>query len=214
MYFLSVHVDGDCSLSKSTENNESKIIISNIYNIVNGTNSMIGYSIGSSINDIYRKDFNTIRFSKGKYADMFAGTKTGHNIMKSIIETGGIPMYPFIAYNGGESYFIMHFEKLSMMQNIDLIEKNNKIKYYDYITVKSGDGIMDISRQLNREISLLNLTVTEKKVIQEAFNNGYLDWPRTTNLDDIAKKFSISKPTALFHIRNAERKILSGLISK
>ena len=101
-----------------------------------------------------------------------------------------------------------------MMQNIDLIEKNNKIKYYDYITVKSGDGIMDISRQLNREISLLNLTVTEKKVIQEAFNNGYLDWPRTTNLDDIAKKFSISKPTALFHIRNAERKILSGLISK
>ena len=49
---------------------------------------------GSSINDIYRKDFNTIRFSKGKYADMFAGTKTGHNIMKSIIETGGIPMMP------------------------------------------------------------------------------------------------------------------------
>ena len=29
------------------------------------------------------------------------------------------------------------------------------------------DGIMDISRQLNREISLLNLTATEKKVIQE-----------------------------------------------
>jgi predicted DNA binding protein len=214
MYFLSIHVDGDCSLSKSTEDNESKIVVSNIYNITNSTNSMIAYSIGSSILDIYKKDFSNIRFVKGKYANMFVGTKKGHNIMQSISETGGIPMYPFIAFNGGESYFIMHFDKTSLLRNLEIIEKNNSVKYYDYIVVNSGDGIMDISRQLNRDINLLNLTATEKKVINEAFSHGYLDWPRTTSLDDIARKFSISKPTALFHIRNAERKILSCFITK
>ncbi|WMT52542.1 hypothetical protein [Ferroplasma acidiphilum] len=65
MYFLSVHVAGDCSLSKSTENNESKIIISNIYNMRDSANSLIAYSIGSDINNIYRRDFSTIRFIKG-----------------------------------------------------------------------------------------------------------------------------------------------------
>ena len=214
MYFLSVHVAGDCSLSKSTENNESKIIISNIYNMKNSANSLIAYSIGSDINNIYRRDFSTIRFIKGKYANMFIGTKKGHNIMQSINESGGIPMYPFIAFNGGESYFIMHFDKSSMMCDLELIEKNNKIKYFDYTSVSSGDSIMDISRNLNQEMNMMRLTPTEKKIIQEAYNSGYLDWPRTTSLDDIARRFSISKPTALLHIRNAEKKILSCFIAR
>jgi len=214
MYILSIHVDGDCSLSKSTENNESKIIISNIYNMQNSKNSLIAYSIGSNINNIYHQDFNTIKFIKGKYADVLIGTKKGHSIMESIIISGGIPMYPFIAFNGGESYFIMHFDKESIMKNIGLIEKNNKVKYYDYVNINSGDGIMDISRHLNKEINIIKLTAIEKKIIQEAFDNGYLEWPRNINLDEIASKFSISKPTALFHIRNAEKKILSCFISK
>ncbi len=214
MYFLSAHVAGDCSLSKSTEDNESKIIISNIYSTNNSINSLIGYFIGSDINNIDRRDFNTIRFVKGKYANMFIGTKKSHNIMQSISDSGGIPMYPFIAFNGGESYFIMHFDKSSMMDNIDLIERNNKIKYFDYTSVNSGDSIMDISRNLNQEMNIIRLTSTEKKIIQEAYNNGYLNWPRTTSLDDIARKFSISKPTALFHIRNAEKKILSCFMDK
>jgi len=214
MYFLSVHVDGDCSLSKSTENNESKIIISNIYNMINSTNSLIGYSLGSDINNTYHEDFSTIKFIKGKYANMFIGTKKGHNIMQSINESGGIPMYPFIAFNGGESYFIMHFDKSSMMHDLDLIERNNEIKYFDYTPVSSGDSIMDISRNLNQEMNILHLTPTEKKIIQEAYNSGYLDWPRTSNLDDIAQRFSISKPTALLHIRNAEKKILASFMER
>jgi predicted DNA binding protein len=214
MYFLTLHVDGDCSLSKSTDNNQSKIIISNIYNIYNDQNSLIAYSIGSTIMDNHSIDFKEIHFLKGKHVNMFTGTKTGHSIMKSIFETGGVPMYPFIAMNGGESYFIIHTNRESMMNNIHSIEKYNRLKFYDYIKIDSGDGIMDISRRLNREINFFDLTETEKKVIHEALNAGYLDWPRSISLDELAEKFAISKPTVLFHITNAERKILSCFISK
>ncbi len=214
MYFLSLHIDGDCSLSKSTENNESKIIISSIYNIYNCQNSLLAYSVGSAIMDKHSMDFKEIHFLKGKHANMFTGTKTGHSVMQSIFKTGGIPMYPFIALNGGESYFIMHLSHESMMDNIAILEKHNKVKSYDYVRVDSGDGIMDISRHLNREINILNLTETERKVILEAMNAGYLNWPRSINLDALAVKFSTSKPTVLYHIRNAERKILSCFISK
>ncbi|WP_337861018.1 helix-turn-helix domain-containing protein [Ferroplasma sp.] len=214
MYFLSIHVDGDCSLARATENNESKIIVSNIYNTINGSNSLLAYSVGSDINNSYHLDFNNIKFMKGKYANMFIGTKKGHKIMESIAISGGIPMYPYVAFNGGESYFVMHFSKAAMMENIELVEKNNKIKNYDYVTVNSGDGVLDITKRLNHEINLLNLTATEQKIIQEAFRNGYLDWPRNISLDDLAREFSISKTTVLFHIRKAESKLISCLLSK
>ncbi len=214
MYFLSLHVDGHCSLAKSTEDNQSKIIISSIYNIFNGHNSLLAYSVGSTIMDNHSIDFKEIHFFKGKHANMFTGTKAGHEVMQSIFETGGIPMYPFVAMNGGESYFIVHMSRESMMNNISIIEKHNKVKSYDYIKIDSGDGIMDISRHLNREINLFDLTDTERKVIQEAMSAGYLDWPRSISLDELAERFATSKPTVLFHIRNAERKILSCFISK
>ena len=80
MYFLSLHVDGHCSLAKSTENNQSKIIISSIYNIFNGHNSLLAYSVGSTIMDNHSIDLNIRAISSGaKYAicpDCIVYTKT------------------------------------------------------------------------------------------------------------------------------------------
>ena len=90
-----------------------------IENMAPGTMDRLGFSyeelkkINSKIIYMSIKGYMDGPYKNRKSLDYPIEIESGHNIMKSIIETGGIPMYPFIAYNGGESYFIMHFERLS-----------------------------------------------------------------------------------------------------
>ncbi|MEM0140196.1 MAG: helix-turn-helix domain-containing protein [Ferroplasma sp.] len=214
MYFLHVHVNGNCSLSKSTGNNESKIIVGSVYQVNGTNNSMLCYSIGSTIQELYSQDFTKIKFIKGDKINMFTGTKKGHGIMNAILDSGGIPMYPFIAHNGGESYSIIHPTMESLQKNLDLIEKNNIISSYDYNRITTGEGLMDITRKLNMDFNFINLTKTERSIIKEAFNLGYLNWPRSINLNGLAEEFDVSKPSILLHIRSAERKIIAAFLSK
>ncbi len=214
MYFLYVHVGSDCSLARSTDDNESKIIVGNIYGINGSKNSIMAYSLGSDIMDQYSRDFESIKFIKGKYMNMLIGTKRGHGIMDSILASGGIPVYPFIAHDGGESYNILHLSRSSLMKNLELIEKNNKIYSFDYNFISSGEDVFNLTRKLSMDFTTLHLTDTERKVIREALNRGYLDWPRSINLNDLAEEFKISKPSVLLHIRNAEKKIISSFLSR
>jgi predicted DNA binding protein len=213
MYFLSFQSKGDCSLSRSTIDNESKIIMPSI-SLWNDNITLMGYSVKSSIKETYSKDFISIKFTSGKLGDTFFGSKRGHGIIKSIYESGGLPMYPFISFNGSEKYYVMHIDKESLDKNLELVEKTNKIINYDYNIIKSNDAIMDIFKKLNMEINELELTVLERKIISFAFLNGYFDWPRNLNLENLAENFGISKPSTLFHIRNVERKIISCFVAK
>ncbi|MCG3109322.1 hypothetical protein L3N51_01612 [Metallosphaera sp. J1] len=52
------------------------------------------------------------------------------------------------------------------------------------------------------------LTEMERKVFWMALNNGYLNYPREIEAEDLAKVLGVSKVTFLYHWRNAQRKIL------
>lgn len=52
------------------------------------------------------------------------------------------------------------------------------------------------------------LTEMEKKVLTIAYTYGYLDYPRRTSADQLSELLNISKVTFLYHLRNAQRKII------
>lgn len=52
------------------------------------------------------------------------------------------------------------------------------------------------------------LTDIEKKVILMAYNHGYLDYPRRITADELAELMKISKVTFLYHLRNAQKKLI------
>jgi len=54
-----------------------------------------------------------------------------------------------------------------------------------------------------------SLTEWEKKVLSVAYNYGYLDYPRKASADELAELLGISKVTFLYHLRNAQRKLIT-----
>ncbi|BDC18284.1 helix-turn-helix domain-containing protein [Acidianus sp. HS-5] len=55
----------------------------------------------------------------------------------------------------------------------------------------------------------ISLTDMEKRVLSLALSFGYLDYPKRSRTEDLAKLLNISKVTFLYHLRSAEKKILS-----
>jgi predicted DNA binding protein len=54
------------------------------------------------------------------------------------------------------------------------------------------------------------LTVAQEQVLQLAFELGYYDIPKRTNLDRLAKRLEISKATLDVMLRRAQRKLVSS----
>ena len=57
--------------------------------------------------------------------------------------------------------------------------------------------------------STLSLTDMERKVLLLALHSGYLDYPKRAKTKDLASLLGISKVTFLYHLRTAEKKIIS-----
>ncbi len=213
MHIMNMKVKGKCSLSLSTDNNDSTILVPYVGPSKDGYNSIFGYfNKENDIKDLYSNDFININFINGKNYNLFNGVKKGHNIMNSIFSNNGIPLFPFYSYNGYENYFILIPNKASYENILSSAGKENKIISSEYINVNSEDNIFDLSKRLTPLLQLSNITEIEKKILKDALNNGYFSWPRNYSLTNISNEFNLSKPTILFHLRNAEKKILSALI--
>ncbi|WP_287960258.1 helix-turn-helix domain-containing protein [Acidiplasma sp.] len=214
MYLINVKTKSSCSLSESTYNNDSKIILSYVGKTGKYFNSIFGYfAVNDDFKEKYHKDFNKIKFTAGKDFIAFSGNKRGHGIMNAIAENDAMPIFPFFSFTGLEHYFIVTYDKNSIEGIFNSISKShNKIIEYDYVNLKSGDGILDISKKIYSMVHTLKITALERKLIKEALQNGYYEWPRTYSLQNIADEYGLSKPTVLFHIRNAEKKIIESIL--
>ncbi|QKQ99411.1 bacterio-opsin activator [Metallosphaera tengchongensis] len=57
------------------------------------------------------------------------------------------------------------------------------------------------------------LSPSEKKVLKAAYANGYLEYPRRADADEVSSLLGLSKVTFLHHLRNAYRKLTSYYLS-
>lgn len=56
------------------------------------------------------------------------------------------------------------------------------------------------------------LTDQQRKALQLAIFNGYYEWPRRTNLEELARLMGISRQAYQAHLRKAEAKLLPELL--
>lgn len=121
-------------------------------------------------------------------------------------------MHPSPAYlseDGFEIIEIAFWNRKPLQDFIKTLEKNKTTTHFEILRFeeKNMEDIY-ISRLLPK------LPKMQEKAIGLAFQSGYYEFPRKTDLNKLAKVSKVSKPTFRENLKKAEAKILPKLIFK
>ena len=112
-----------------------------------------------------------------------------------------------INIKGEEHWSIASWDKKYIM---DFIAETKKVSQYIILKSVKQTKLKDIYYTR----LLPGLSPQQKKIITIAFENGYYDWPKRTDLQQLAQKAKISVSTLREHLKRAEKKLLPDLIKQ
>lgn len=143
-------------------------------------------------------------------ADIHARFPPHTTFYENVFSLEFMPMRISIA-NGFEYWVILiDEEKLS--------ETLRKLMNFDEISVEvlSVTNLKSLEEEYEDVVDeiIRSLSMKQKKVLMEAYNKGYFEWPRRTSVNKLAKSFGIAKSTCLHHLRTAELKIMKRVIEE
>lgn len=209
MFFCEIRINSNCGLSKLSDVLEVPVHVSYVNPMSRGQNLVLSYArtdlspekIDFQSRDIINKSISGV----GKFIVMNS-VKRGHGIIHSIVDGGGFPIFPVVIGSGIENVACIVSSKEMYEPIIHNIERVNRIEDSTISRLRQED----LASLMNRNYVPLygQLTTMELEILRSAVSNGYYKWPREYNLEDISNRFNIKKPTVLYHLRNAEKKIL------
>lgn len=111
----------------------------------------------------------------------------------------------FVDSKGYEYWEIASWTKKMLTEFIENLER--EIKNVEILKIEQTK-LTDIyfSRLMPK------LTDYQKRAIELAFENGFYEWPKKTDLGKLAKLMKISIPTFREHLKRAEEKLMPNLI--
>ncbi|KAA8921865.1 helix-turn-helix domain-containing protein [Thermoplasma sp.] len=213
MYYLTFSIASECGLSDAAYNTQSKLYILNVFTEDFVNNSVVAITRSADIAALrghLLKDFHTLNVLKQKKYNMILGQKTSHGIMGSIEKNGGMPIYPLVASNGTESFQVIVLERERLDAILDAVSRYNHIENFDFMKLDSSVPLTTMMISHAADL-MFDLTDTERNILMNAYNMGYFSWPRKNDLRELAKYVNMAKPTVLYHLRNAEKKIMRAL---
>ena len=105
------------------------------------------------------------------------------------------------------------FTKDKMTVSITGNEKNLKKTLDLFKTIGQVHKISFVKATFDEQSILSCLTKKQREVIIAAKTNGYYDYPRKINSEELSKRIGISKPTVVQHLRKAEDRIFSNILA-
>jgi predicted DNA binding protein len=103
---------------------------------------------------------------------------------------------------------------LSEDKNVISVIGENKVlnRFIKRIATQGEYKIISYSNSVLEKHNLLSiLTNKQREIILEAKNNGYYEYPREINVNQLSERLGISKSTTIEHLRKAEKRIISHI---
>ncbi|ADY01449.1 Bacterio-opsin activator HTH domain protein [Vulcanisaeta moutnovskia 768-28] len=181
-------------------------------------------SVGSRKNDVIKSFIRRFRNLKNiidvvsvnklnnrNYEITFLGDINGM-LKYLILEQGGIVVSSYVkdGVKDFTAYFFTKDYEYSSAMFKDLYDKFNN--YGRIITF----NVSKVPRSVKSVIftsPMYELTDIERKILLKAYHDGFFNYPRSTNLNNLAKEFNMSKATVNIHLRNALKKIISTYVN-
>jgi len=73
-------------------------------------------------------------------------------------------------------------------------------------------SMMEIKADDYDPVNVAALNSQELEILNTAYELGYFDFPRETDLKELSRRLNMSESTVSYHLRNIERKILSNIL--
>lgn len=92
--------------------------------------------------------------------------------------------------------------------------QENLKKFIELIKSIGEINSISFTKAVYNEYSILScLTSKQKEILIAAKKNGYYDYPRNINSQQLSEKIGLSKPTVIEHLRKAEGRIVSQILA-
>ncbi|MFX1319208.1 MAG: helix-turn-helix domain-containing protein [Promethearchaeota archaeon] len=119
-------------------------------------------------------------------------------------------LLPVVHDEGWEYYRAIVFQH----DDIDRLFQRFDEKGYRYEIIRKApfEGVISSSLALTADALFSGLTEKQLAALVTAHSNGYYDFPRQTNVKDIAAKKRVPRTTFQEHLQKAESKLLSSLM--
>ena len=216
LYYLELGVGGKCSIATASEYSPDSILIQNARIIKGNLNHVILTAArreSDQVLSILKGDFRsyeTTIFKGNMFVDSY---KIGHGMLKAVMNQDVFMLFPIIARNGIENFRLVSRFRSDLENIVDKVGRENLVERQIIDKVSVSD-IISGNLLHNASPSLYGLTDREIETLKVAINSGYYEWPRKNGLEEISMGNGASKVTTLYHIRNAEKKIMETLFRK
>jgi len=105
------------------------------------------------------------------------------------------------------------FTKDKMIVSVTGNEENLKKIHELFKKVGTVNKISFVKSLYNEQTILSCLTDRQKEILIAAKKNGYYNYPRKINSQQLSEKIGLSKPTVVQHLRKAEERIIYNLLT-
>jgi len=123
--------------------------------------------------------------------------------------------YLFIPYifNSGSREYIAMGPKEAMETYLSQVSKYYTPENVDFIYINTAKDLINLLVK-NSFMSVLTdkLTSSEMRILKNAFEMGYFEYPRSMRQGEIGTLFNLSKVTVCIHLRKALKKIMEDVI--
>lgn len=213
MYLCKIVVEGNCSLSALSSRVSRPILLTSVFVVNKEMNSLTGLIHSKKVDETRREfalDFVNLNIMKDSKGMFFNGVKRDHGIIKSIIDGGNTPLFPVVIKEDKEIFTFLSRSVRDAEKAKTNAQSHNKVENLQIYKATYNSFASNVD---NYRVLQLILTPKESEILKIFYDAGYFQWPRKNNLASVSKKIGVSKPTASYHLRNVEYKLMGILFS-